>query len=84
MLYVQAIMRAFRTAGAMAVQHIKDAAVSLEGGSEEATKDVLRKCAATTLNSKLVRGRRHHNVLTQFCITAHACLPWINTLCACC
>ena len=50
-------MRAFRAAGAMAVQHIKDAAVSLEGGTAEATKDVLRKCAATTLNSKLVRGQ---------------------------
>jgi hypothetical protein len=51
-------MRAFRAAGALAVQHIRDAAVSIEGGSEEATKDVLRKCAATTLNSKLVRCAR--------------------------
>ena len=50
-------MRAFRAAGALAVQQVRDSAVSVEGASEEETKDLLRKCAATTLNSKLVRAR---------------------------
>lgn len=50
-------MRAFRAAGALAVQQVRDSAVSVEGASEEETKDLLRKCAATTLNSKLVRLR---------------------------
>ena len=54
----QAIMRAFRAAGALAVQQVRDSAVSVEGASEEETKDLLRKCAATTLNSKLVRAPR--------------------------
>ena len=50
-------MRAFRAAGALAVQQVRDSAVSVEGASEEETRDLLRKCAATTLNSKLVRAR---------------------------
>ncbi len=49
-------MKAFRQASLVAVQQVKDLAVSLEGKPMEEVKDLLKKCAMTTLNSKLVRG----------------------------
>lgn len=52
----QAIIRAFRSAGALAVQHVRDAAVSIGGKDPAELRSLLQKCAATSLNSKLVRG----------------------------
>jgi hypothetical protein len=37
------------------VAKVKELAVSLEGKSEAEKRDLLRKCAETSLNSKLVR-----------------------------
>lgn len=37
----------------LAVQLVKDASVSIEGKDPEDKKALLRKCASTTLNSKL-------------------------------
>lgn len=51
----QAIIRAFRSAGALAVQHVRDAAVSIGGKDPVELRSLLQKCAATSLNSKLVR-----------------------------
>ena len=53
-LFGQAIIKAFRKAVALAVQLVKDASVSIEGKDPEDKKALLRKCASTTLNSKLV------------------------------
>ena len=39
---------------ALAVQLVRDASVSIEGKDPEDKKVLLRKCASTTLNSKLV------------------------------
>lgn len=49
----QAIIKAFRKAATLAVQLVKDASVSIEGKDPEDKKALLRKCAETTLNSKL-------------------------------
>lgn len=55
----QAIIRAFRSAGALAVQHVRDAAVSIGGKDPAELRSLLQKCAATSLNSKLVRAVLH-------------------------
>ena len=52
---MQAIIRAFRAAGVLAVQHVRDAAVSIGGKDPAEMRSLLQKCAATSLNSKLVR-----------------------------
>ena len=54
-MFGQAIIKAFRKAVTLAVQLVRDAAVSIEGKDAEDKKALLRKCASTTLNSKLAR-----------------------------
>ena len=51
---MQAIIKAFRKAVTLAVQLVKDASISIEGKDGQDKKAMLRKCASTTLNSKLV------------------------------
>lgn len=51
---LQSIIKSFRMAAELAVQRVKDFAVSLEDKDLEEKKDLLKKCAMTTLNSKLV------------------------------
>jgi hypothetical protein len=53
---LQSIIKSYREASRLAVEHIRSHAVSLEGKSDEEKKDLLRKCASTSLNSKLVGG----------------------------
>lgn len=48
------MIKAFRAAGALAVEHVRSAAVSIGGKDPEETRQLLQKCAMTTLNSKLV------------------------------
>lgn len=55
-VHPQIIIRAFRQASTLAVQHVKDLAVDISGTSPDERADLLRKCAATSLNSKLVSG----------------------------
>lgn len=50
-------MKSFRQASVLAVERLKALAISLEDKHMEEKKDLLKKCAMTTLNSKLVRGR---------------------------
>lgn len=50
----QAIIKAFRAAATLAVQQVKDSSISIAGKDEEEKKQMLQKCASTTLNSKLV------------------------------
>ncbi|KAK9846000.1 hypothetical protein WJX81_008028 [Elliptochloris bilobata] len=57
-VHPQAIIRAFRAAGALAVQHVRDASVSIGGKDPAEMRSLLQKCAATSLNSKLVSGER--------------------------
>ncbi|EFJ16712.1 hypothetical protein SELMODRAFT_168086 [Selaginella moellendorffii] len=57
-VHPQLIIRSFRTAADLAVQKIKEIAVSIEGKSIEEKKSLLEKCASTTLSSKLVGGEK--------------------------
>jgi chaperonin GroEL (HSP60 family) len=54
-LRLQSIIRSYRQACALAVSKVKELSVSLEGKGEEEKRGLLVKCAATSLNSKLVR-----------------------------
>jgi T-complex protein 1 subunit eta len=54
-LLLQSLIKAFRLACTLAVQKVKDLSVSLEDKSDEEKRSLLKKCAMTTLNSKLVR-----------------------------
>eukprot|EP00239_Pterosperma_sp_CCMP1384_P001344 CAMPEP_0197849338 /NCGR_PEP_ID=MMETSP1438-20131217/11681_1 /TAXON_ID=1461541 /ORGANISM="Pterosperma sp., Strain CCMP1384" /LENGTH=554 /DNA_ID=CAMNT_0043461971 /DNA_START=75 /DNA_END=1736 /DNA_ORIENTATION=- len=57
-VHPQNIIRSFRKAAEMAVSHVTDLCVSIEGKSPEEKSELLQKCAATTLSSKLVGGEK--------------------------
>lgn len=57
-VHPRSIIRSYRQACALAVSKVKELSVSLEGKSDEEKRDLLVKCAATSLNSKLVSGER--------------------------
>jgi len=50
----QTVIRGYRKAATLAVQKLKDMSVDLSNKTQEERNDMLRKCAETTLNSKLV------------------------------
>lgn len=52
---LQSIIKSYRQACTLAVEKVKELSVSLEDKGEEQKKELLLKCAATSLNSKLVR-----------------------------
>uniref|UniRef100_A0A8C6M332 T-complex protein 1 subunit eta n=1 Tax=Nothobranchius furzeri TaxID=105023 RepID=A0A8C6M332_NOTFU len=56
-LHPQTIIRAFRTATNLAVSKIKEIAVSVKKDDKE-QRQLLEKCAATALNSKLIAGQK--------------------------
>lgn len=58
-VHPQSLIRSFRQAGQLAVQQVKDLSISIEGKSAEEKADMLKKCAMTSLNSKLVRQPDH-------------------------
>ncbi|KAL6995389.1 T-complex protein 1 subunit eta [Sarracenia purpurea var. burkii] len=55
-VHSQNLIRSYRTASYLAIEKIKELAVSIEGKSLEEKKTLLAKCAATTLSSKLIGG----------------------------
>lgn len=57
-VHPQSLIRSFRQAGQLAVQKVKDLSISIEGKSAEEKADMLKKCAMTSLNSKLVSGEK--------------------------
>ena len=57
-MHAQLIIRAYRQACALAVAKVKDMAISIEGKDEQDKLELLRRCASTTLNSKLVAGEK--------------------------
>ncbi|MEW5302601.1 MAG: hypothetical protein WDW38_002248 [Sanguina aurantia] len=71
------IIKSYRLASQLAVQRVRDLSVSLEGKADEEKKDLLRKCASTTLNSKLVSGEKEF--FAQMVVDAVSCLD-PNTL----
>lgn len=56
-VHSQNLIRSYRTASTLAIEKVKELAVSIEGKSVEEKKGLLAKCAATTLSSKLIGGR---------------------------
>jgi T-complex protein 1 subunit eta len=58
-LPLQSIIKSYRAACQLAVVKIKELAISLEGKSDAEKRDLLVKCASTSLNSKLVRVQRN-------------------------
>lgn len=54
----RSIIKAFRIASQLAVQRLAQLSVSLEDKPDSEKKDLLEKCAMTTLNSKLVSGEK--------------------------
>ncbi|TXG73424.1 hypothetical protein EZV62_002003 [Acer yangbiense] len=57
-VHPQNLIRSFRSASYLAIEKIKELAVSIQGKSLEEKKSLLAKCAATTLSSKLIGGEK--------------------------
>ncbi|GMN54418.1 hypothetical protein TIFTF001_023544 [Ficus carica] len=57
-VHSQNLIRSYRTACHLAIERVKELAVSIEGKSLEEKKSLLAKCAATTLSSKLIGGEK--------------------------
>ncbi|XP_074480500.1 T-complex protein 1 subunit eta isoform X1 [Sebastes fasciatus] len=57
-LHPQTIIRAFRTATHLAVSKINEIAVPVKKGDKKEQRQLLEKCAATALNSKLIAGQK--------------------------
>jgi hypothetical protein len=51
---LQSIIRSYRAACQLALEKVKQLSVSLEGKSDAEKRELLIKCATTSLNSKLV------------------------------
>ncbi|GFR39923.1 hypothetical protein Agub_g431 [Astrephomene gubernaculifera] len=57
-VHPRSLIKSFRQASVLAVQQLRALAISLEDKHMEEKKDLLKKCAMTTLNSKLVSGEK--------------------------
>ncbi|KAF3951694.1 hypothetical protein CMV_022681 [Castanea mollissima] len=57
-VHPQNLIRSYRIASNLALEKVKELAVSIEGKSLEEKKSLLAKCAATTLSSKLIGGEK--------------------------
>jgi chaperonin GroEL (HSP60 family) len=54
-VHPQGIIRSYRQAAQLAVAHVRELSVDIGGKDVEERKQLLEKCAQTSLNSKLVR-----------------------------
>lgn len=57
-VHPQNLIRSYRNASYLAIEKIKELAVSIEGKSLDEKRSLLAKCAATTLSSKLIGGEK--------------------------
>ncbi|CAG5929349.1 unnamed protein product, partial [Menidia menidia] len=57
-LHPQTIIRAFRTATHLAVNKIREISVSVKKDDKQEQRQLLEKCAATAMNSKLIAGQK--------------------------
>eukprot|EP00698_Gefionella_okellyi_P009640 TRINITY_DN2470_c0_g2_i1.p1 TRINITY_DN2470_c0_g2~~TRINITY_DN2470_c0_g2_i1.p1 ORF type:complete len:564 (-),score=163.78 TRINITY_DN2470_c0_g2_i1:267-1958(-) len=57
-VHQQIIIRAFRTASTLAIKRIKDLQISIQRKDPVENRGLLVKCAATSLNSKLIGGHK--------------------------
>lgn len=54
------IVKAVRTAAKLAVDKVKELAVKIDNKSPEDLRELLRKCAATAMSSKLINQQKEH------------------------
>lgn len=57
-LHPRTVIRAYRKACNLAMGRIKELAVDIHGKNKEETRSLLQRCAATSLNSKLIAHNR--------------------------
>ncbi|KZV20024.1 T-complex protein 1 subunit eta [Dorcoceras hygrometricum] len=57
-VHSQNLIQSYRPAAHLAIEKIKEVAISIEGKSLEEKKSLLAKCAATTLSSMLIGGEK--------------------------
>jgi hypothetical protein len=62
------IIKSFREAARLAIDKVKSLAVSIEGKDAAEKADLLKKCAMTTLSSKLVGGEKEF--FADMCVNA--------------
>jgi T-complex protein 1 subunit eta len=67
-VHPQIIVRSFRQAVALTIQHIKDIAVPIKKGDPDELRRLLVKCASTSLNSKLVA--HYKDFFANLCVDA--------------
>ncbi|KAJ3054823.1 T-complex protein 1 subunit eta [Rhizophlyctis rosea] len=64
----QTIIKGFRKAATLAVNKVKELAVSVERTNETEFRDLLNKCAATAMSSKLIHS--HKDFFTEMVVNA--------------
>merc|ERR1719163_145177 len=67
-VHPQNIIKSFREAARLAIARVKELAVSIEGKDAAEKAELLKKCAMTTLSSKLVGGEKEF--FAQMCVDA--------------
>eukprot|EP01086_Lenisia_limosa_P009254 TRINITY_DN32539_c0_g1_i1.p1 TRINITY_DN32539_c0_g1~~TRINITY_DN32539_c0_g1_i1.p1 ORF type:complete len:567 (-),score=206.30 TRINITY_DN32539_c0_g1_i1:170-1870(-) len=67
-LHPQNIISAVRAAGNMSVARVKELSVSMEKENKQEERDLLIKCAKTTLNSKLIKS--HSTMFSNMVVDA--------------
>ena len=67
-VHPQNIIKYFREAAQMAIARVRELSVSIEGKDAADKRELLKKCAMTTLSSKLVGGEK--DFFGQMCVDA--------------
>ena len=67
-VHPQNIIKSFREAARLAIDKVKSLAVSIEGADAGEKAELLKKCAMTTLSSKLVGGEKEF--FAKMCVDA--------------
>lgn len=65
-LHPRTIIRAYRKATTLAIEHIREIAVDIHGKDAKDTRTLLQRCASTSLNSKLIA---HHKEFFSSIVT---------------
>jgi T-complex protein 1 subunit eta len=69
---MQSIVRSYREACRVAVEELRKQSVSLAGRSEDEKRNLLRKCAETSMNSKLIASEKEF--FSELVVDAVSCL----------
>ena len=57
-MHPQIIIKGYREAAAKAVERIKEVSIKIADKNEEEKRDLLKKCAMTSLNSKIISNQK--------------------------